>query len=210
MFMWRNSSSIIEEVNHNLSKSEIIVCYYFDSEKSDKRNFRGLLASLVMQLCESSKRHPESIPALYTKCRNGSDPPNEADLTQLLNRFLAELQAQFSIYIVIDGVDNCIEAESTEFPRKKVLKFLEDLVRSPRHSKLNICITSSLKEDMEKSLKPLVAGASSRQVILHDEKGQMEDIKAYVAAFVRKHIQTLPDKDKDYVIKTLSERAGGR
>jgi hypothetical protein len=203
-----DSSSIIEEVNRTRNKSEIIACYFIDSKKPDKRNFRGLLASLVTQLCEGSKRHPESMPTLYTKCRNGSDPPSEADLTQLLNRFLAELQVNFSIYIVIDGVDNCIEAESTEFPRKKVLKFLEDLVRS-RHFILNICITGSLKEGMEKSLTPLAAGALSRHVILDDQSEQKKDIETYIAAFVQRHMQTLPDKDKDDVIKTLSDRAGG-
>jgi hypothetical protein len=203
-----DSSYIIDEVNRARNKSEIIACYYFDSNKPDKRNFRGLLASLVTQLCENSKRNPESMPTLYTKCRNGSNPPTEADLTQLLNRFLTELQAHFSIYIVIDGVDNCIEAESTESPRKKVLKFLEHLVRS-RHPKLNICVTSSLKGDMEKSLKPLVAAVSSRQVILHDEKGQKEDIRNYIAAFVRNRMLALPEKDKDDVIKKLLDQAGG-
>ncbi len=205
--MW-NSSSILEEVNRTRNKSEIIARYYFDSEEPDKRNLRGLLASLVAQLCESSNRHPESMLTLYTKCRNGSDPPSEADLMKLLNDFLAELRAQFSIYIVIDGVDHCMEAESTDSPHKKVLKFLEDLVRS-RHSKLYICITSSLKEGMVKSLRQMAAGASSRQVILHDEDGQKEDIKTYIAAIIRSHMRTLPDKDKDDVIKTLSERAGG-
>ena len=147
------------------------------------------------------------MPALYTKCRNGSDPPSEADLTRLLNLFLAELQVQFLIYIVIDGVDKCMETESTELPRKKVLRFLEDLVRS-RHSKLKICITSSLKNVVEESLRPL-ATASSRQVILHGQDGQKEDIKTYVSAFVRSHMQTLPDKDKDEVIRMLSDRADG-
>ena len=155
--MW-NSSSIIEEVNRTRNKSEIIACFYFDSTKPDNRNLRGLLASLVTQLCESSKRHPESMPTLYTKCHNGSVPPSETELTQLLNHFLVELQAQFSIYIIIDGVDHCMETESTESPRK-VLKFLEDLVRT-RHSKLHICITGSLKEGMKKCLKH-----SSRSII---------------------------------------------
>jgi hypothetical protein len=202
-----DSSYIIDEVNRTRNKSEIIACYYFDSNKPDKHNFRGLLVSLVTQLCENSNCHPKSMSTLYTKCRNGSHPPTEADLTRLLNRFLTKLQAHFSIHIIIDGVDNCIEAESTE-PPSKMLKFLEDLVRS-RHPKLNICITSSLKGDMEKSLKPLVAAVSSRQVILHDEKGQKEDIRNYIAAFVRKHMLALPEKDKDDVIKKLSDRAGG-
>ena len=149
------------------------------------------------------------MPTLYTKCRHGSDPPSEAELTQLLNHFLAELRAKFSIYIVIDGVDHCLETDYPDSPRQKVLKFLEDLVRS-RHSKLNICITSSLKEGMEKSLRPLAAEASSRLVILHDQSGQKEDVKTYIAAFVRSHMQMLPVKDKDDVVKVLSERAGGR
>ena len=209
--MW-NSSSIIAEINRTRNKSDIIASYYFDSKKLDKGNLRGLLASLVTQLWESSKRHPKSMPTLYTKCRKGSDPPSETELTQALNDFLAELKAQFSIYIVIDGVDNCIETESPESPespRKKVLKFLEGLVRT-KHSKLYICITSSFKEGMEKSLKQIAAGASSRQVTLHDEDGQKKDIKTYIAAFVRDRMQTLPDKDKDEVINTLSERTGGR
>ncbi|KAF8493459.1 hypothetical protein F5888DRAFT_1926975 [Russula emetica] len=200
-------SSIIQEVNRTRNKSEITACYYFDSKNPKKRNLWGLLASLVTQLYESSKRHPKSMPTLYTKFRNSSDPPSEVELTQLLNDFLAELKAQFSIYIVIDGVDNCMETGSTESP--KVLKFLEDLVRS-RHSKLYICITSSLMEGMEKSLKQMAAGASSRRVVLHDEDGQKKDIKTYITAFVRNNMQTLPDKDKEDVIKTLSERAGGR
>lgn len=144
----------------------------------------------------------------YTRCRYGLDSPSEIELTQLLNHYLAEFQAQFSIYIVIDGVDNCMETESTDSPRKKVLRSLEDLVRS-RDSKLNICITSPVKEDMENSLKLLAAGVTSRLVILHNQDGQKEDIKNYIIAFVRKHMQALPDKDKDEVIKRLSGRAGG-
>ena len=208
--MW-NSATIIEEVNRTRNKkSEIVVCYHFDSKKPDKRDLLGLLASLLTQLCESSKRRPEPMPMLYTKCRNGSDKPSEAELTKLLNHFLVEIQAQFSIYIVIDGVDHCMETESTESPRKKVLKFLEDLVRS-KHPKLNICITSSLKEGMEKGLKPIAAAASSRQVMLHLQEGQIEDIKTYITSVVRGHtsMRKLSDEDKDKVIKTLSERAGG-
>ena len=83
----------------------------------------------------------------------------------------------------MDGIDHCMETELTESPRK-VLKFLEDLIRS-WHSKLYVCITISLKEGMGKSLRTLAAGASSRLVILHDQNGQKEDIKTYIAAFVR-------------------------
>jgi sulfur relay (sulfurtransferase) complex TusBCD TusD component (DsrE family) len=203
--LW-NSSLIVEEVERTRNKTEIVVRYHFESEKPDKHNLRGLLASLVSQLCKSSKRPPEFI---LTKCRDGSNPPSEAELTQHLNDVLAELKkTQSSIFIVIDGVDKCMETKSADSPRKKVLKFLEGLVRT-RHSNLYICITSSLKEGMEKNLKQMAAGPSSRQVILHDQDGQKEDIKTYIAAFVRTNMSEWPDIKKDEVIKKLSEQAGG-
>jgi hypothetical protein len=220
--LW-NSSSIIEEVsrpqikqkiieevnlNRTPKKPKIIARYHFDSEKPDKRNLRGLLTSLVTQLRENSERHPEFMATLYTKCRDGSDPPSEAELTQLLTHSLVEHQAQSPIYIFIDGVDHCMETDSTDSPRKKVLKFLEDLVRS-RHSKLYICITSSQEEDMKKSLNQMVAGALSRLVMLHDQGEQKKDVKTYIGSFVRSHMQTLPKKDKDDLINKLSDRAGG-
>jgi hypothetical protein len=210
-----NSTSILDELGSNRNKSsDIIACYYFGSEKlsPEKRNFRGLLTSLVKQLCKDSNRLPDSIHVLYATCRrNGSNPPSEAMLAHFLTNFLAELQAQFSIYIVIDGVDNCVEADAagTDAARKKVLKFLEGLVRL-RNSKLNICITSSSNEEMEKNLGPLAAAPSCRKMFLHKEEGQKGEITNYITAFVRRDVQKLSDDDKKEVVRTLSEGAGGK
>lgn len=158
----------------------------------------------MWQLCKSSNRHPDS---LGEKCGNGSNPPSEAELTQHLNDVLDDLKkAQFSIFIVIDGVDNCTETESNP-TRTKVLKFLLGLVRE-RHSNLYICITSTPNDGMKTSLKQMTAVPSCRQVTLHKQKGQKEDIKTYIADFVQKNMTEWPANKKDKVIKKLSEEDG--
>ena len=201
----RNKTEIVTELKRTRNKTEIVAHYHFDSEP-DKHNLRALLASLVSQLCKSSNHHPKS---LLEKCSNGSNPPTEAELTQHLNDVLDDLKkAQFSIFIVIDGVDNCTETKSIDSPRKKVLKFLLGLVRQ-RHSNLYICITSTLNDGMEKSLKQMSAVPSSRQVTLYKQEGQKEDIKTYIADFVQKNMSEWPADKKDEVITKLSKEAGG-
>ena len=68
-------------------------------------------------------------------------------------------------------------------------------------------ITSSVPSPREvvlKSLAPL-------PVSLHDESGQRQDIMEYVRTFVNtdRRMRRWRDDDKDSVIKTLSEKAGG-
>jgi len=51
----------------------------------------------------------------------------------------------------------------------------------------------------------------SRRVSLHEEGGQREDINSYVRSFVHKDraMRRWREEDKELVITTLSERAGG-
>jgi hypothetical protein len=48
-------------------------------------------------------------------------------------------------------------------------------------------------------------------VSLHDESGQKEDIANFVASFVgsNQRMKRWRDEDRNLVIKTLSEKAGG-
>lgn len=185
----------------------MIAYYYIDSKDPAKCDLRGLLASLLTQLGDNSSLYLDAIFQLHSKHRNGSEQPSEAALARLLKGLL-ELQAQYSIYIIIDGVDNCSNTGTTETKsaRKKVLEFLEDLVRS-KHSNLYICITSSPVKEMQRTLKLLAP--STRRVVLHEEDGQLEDIKLYISHVVHKDMQTWPPKERDLIVETLSERAGG-
>lgn len=208
---WK-SSSVIEDVKRTRDpKSDIIAYYYFDAKDPAKCDLRGLLASLLTQLGDSSGLYLGVISQLYIRHSNGSEQPCEGVLGRLLKSLL-EVQPQTSIYIIVDGVDNCPNTNTgAKSARKKVVEFLEGLVRS-RLSNLYICITSSPEEDMQRCLK--VLAPPTRRVSLHEQDGHMEDIKRYTTHFIQndKDMQTWPAGDKDILFKALSEeseRAGG-
>jgi hypothetical protein len=72
---------------------------------------------------------------------------------------------------------------------------------------LHICVTSRPEHDIQAVLERLTL----HPVSLHDEVGQQQDIANYVASFVHsdQRMRRWRDEDRDLVINTLSEKAGG-
>ncbi|KAI0000135.1 hypothetical protein BJV74DRAFT_821797 [Russula compacta] len=206
------SSAIIEDIkNSREAKSDLIAYYYFDANDVAKRDVQGLLASLVMQLQlgDDSHRCLALLYRLYTSCRHGSVQPSEAALTRCLkNMIVLQEQLDQSVYVIIDGVDNCPNPTGTVSARKKVLELVEDLDRS-RYSNLHLCITSSPEQDIKTILNLLIP--SSRRVTLHKADGQKEDIKNYIRSFIQRDqkMQKWTADEKKLVVDTLSERADG-
>ena len=188
-------------------RSALLAYYYFDFKDVSKRDLRGLLSSLLSQLCDDSDPCWNVLSQLYTNCRNGSEQPSEAALAQCLKNMF-ELPGQVPIYIIVDAVDECPNITGTPSPREKVLHFLEDLVGS-KYSNLYMCLTSRPEHDIQSILNPLAC--DSRRVFLHDEGGQREDIVNYVRSFVYndRAMRRWRVDDKELVISTLSERADG-
>lgn len=189
------------------AKSALIAFYYFDFKDAAKRDYRGMLSSLLFQLGESSERCWDVLYQLYTTCHEGSEQPSQADLAQCL-RGMVELPGQLPIYILIDALDECPNTNGTPSARENVLDFVEGIVES-NHPNLFICITSRPEQDIQTVLNPLTS--TSRRVSLHEEGGQREDINNYIRSFVQRDraMRRWRAEDKALVIKTLSERAGG-
>jgi hypothetical protein len=165
------------------------------------------LASLLFQLGDDSDRCRDVLHKLYTLCRDGSEQPSDAALAGCLKRML-ELPGQFPIFLVVDALDECPSTSGTPSPREELLDFLDDLVGSS-HSNLFICVTSRPEQDIQTVLNPLAH--TSRQVSLHEEGGQRDDIKSYVQSFVHKDqkMRRWREEDRNIIISTLIERAGG-
>ena len=202
------SSAIIEDIKDmREDRSALVGYYYFDYKDAAKRNVRGLLASLLFQLCDDSDRCQDILHQLFNMCRKGSERPSDAALARCLKTIL-ELPGQLPIFITIDALDECPNTTGTPSPREEVLDFVEDLAKSNR-SDLFICVTSRPEQDIRTVLDPLTS--LSRRVSLHEESGQREDINDYVRSFVHtdKGMRRWREKDKELVIKMLSERAGG-
>ena len=188
-------------------KSTLMASYYFDFKDASKRNVRGLLASLLFQLSNDSDRCRDVLLKLYTSCRDGSTQPSDSALAGCLQGML-KLQGQLPTFLIIDALDECPNTTGTPTAREEALEVLEDLIAS-RHPNLFICVTSRPEQDIQTVLNPLTP--ASNRVSLHQEGGQMEDIRSYIHSFVQKdrQMQRWRKEDRELVITTLSERAGG-
>ena len=189
------------------SKPALVAYYYFDFKDAAKRDVRGLITSLLLQLASDSDHCCDLLSQLHKTCRRGSEQPGGAALVRCLKNML-DLPGQVPIYIIVDALDECPNNTQTPSPREKVLDFVEDLIES-NHPNLFICITSRPEQDITTILNPLTP--PSRRVSLHEEVGQRRDIDSYVHSFVQsdRAMRRWRGEERELVIKVLSERADG-
>ena len=179
--------------------------YYFDFRNTAKQDVRGLLSSLLVQLCAKSDSCYQVLSRLYSTYDNGSRSPETKALVKCLKEML-ELPEQPAIYLIIDALDECPSTFGKASQRGRVLELVEDLVES-RLPNLRICATGRPEADILEVLQPLASHAIS----LHDEDGQKQDIIGYVTFVVgsdRKMRKWRPE-EKKLVIDTISEKADG-
>ena len=202
------SSAIIEDVKHlRESRSVLVAYYYMDFKDIAKRDVRGSLASILLQLADDSDCCWNTLYQLYKACRLGSDQPSDAALVKCLGGMI-DLPGQVPIYLIIDALDECPSTTGTPSAREKALNFVRDLLQSD-HSNLFVCITSRPEQDISATLDPLTS--PSNRVSLHEEGGQRQDIESYVRSFVQTDasMRRWRAEDKELVINVLSERAAG-
>jgi hypothetical protein len=202
------SSAIIEDIKQmRVWRSALVAYYYFDFMDAAKRNIRGLLSSLLLQLVDDSDSCWDLLSQLHKGSRDGSEQPTEAMLAQCLKNML-DLPGQLPTYIIIDALDECPNRTGTPSAREKVLNFVEDLAKSS-HPNLFICIASRPEQDITTILNPLAS--PSRRVSLHEEVGQREDINDYIRSFIQsdKAMREWRTEDKELVINVLSVQANG-
>ena len=202
------SSAIIKNIKHmQESRSALIAYYYFDFKDVSKRDLRGLLGSILLQLVGDSDSCRHALHQLFMICRDGSEQPSEASLTQCLETMI-DLPQQIPIYLIFDALDECPNDSGTPSAREKVLDFIQGLFRSS-HPNVFVCITSRPEQDISAALNPFTS--TSNFVSLHDESGQRLDIDSYVRSFVQTDaaMRRWRAEDKELVIKALPERAAG-
>jgi hypothetical protein len=148
--------------------------YYFDFRDTRKQDIRGLLTSLLLQLCARSDSCYDILSELYSRNHSGSQQPNNRSLTECLKK-MVRLPLQPMIFIIMDAVDECPNSsEWTRFantPRGRVLDLLEELLEL-KVPNLRVCVTGRPEVDIEDVLGRL----ASHHITLHDEGGQKNDI----------------------------------
>jgi len=199
------SSSIIEDIDsmRKLGLASLAV-FYCDFREDQKKELRGLLSSLLVQLCHQSDSYSDVVSKLYLEHSNGSRQPSNNALVKCLQEIL-KLPEQAPVYLVIDAVDECPFTSSVS-SRDKVLKLVEELVDS-QVPNFRICVTSRPETDIKAILDPL----TFQSISLHDEIGQIEDIENYIKSFVNtdRIMRRWKTADKQLVIEVLTHKADG-
>ena len=200
------SSTIIQEVRDLCQTGlAILAFFYFDFRDVGKQVARNLLSSLLIQLCQQSHKFSEVISAQYSLHGDGSQQPSEETLIECLKDML-KFPGQGEIYIIVDALDECPNFSGYPTPREEVLMLIQDLVdlHLPR---VHFCFTSRPEIDIRNSLESLAA----HTVSLHEQAGQNQDISDYIKSVIHSDpkMRRWREEDKQLVIETLNEKAGG-
>jgi NACHT domain len=204
--MLLTSSAIVEDIRI-LQKSGLasLAFFYCDFREDQKKDQRGLLSSILAQLCEQSDAYSAIYSDFYTVHGDGSQHASNRELVACLKDML-KLPGQATVHIIIDALDECPKTSDLSSPREKVLELVEELVNLQLPN-LRICVTSRPEADIVPILGPL----AFRSVSLHAESGQVQDIADYVWSVVHTGVEMRrwKDADKQLVIDVLTEKANG-
>jgi ankyrin repeat protein len=200
------SSAIIEDIR-TLQRIGMasLAFFYCDFRDDEKKDFRGLLSSLLVQLGGQSDAYSTVLSNLYVTYGRGLQHASDGELVSCLKDMLS-LPWQPAVHIVIDALDECPVTTGSVFTRKKVLEFVEELVEL-QIPNLRICVTSRPEADIIDVLQNLAFCSVS----LHGESGQVLDISEYVKSFVHtsRDMRRWKATDKQLVIDELINKADG-
>jgi hypothetical protein len=197
------SSTIIEDIDLMRKRGlASLAFFYCDFRDDDKKNLRGLLSSLLVQFCHSSDSYSVILSDFYSEHDNGSRQPCEDALIGCLKLMLKH-PGQAPVYIIIDALDECPNTFGMPTPREEVLEFVEGLV-DLRLANLHICTTSRPEADIRDCLDLL----PFKQISLHTESGQVQDIVKYIKSVVQK-MKRWTAADKELVVEVLTNKGDG-
>jgi hypothetical protein len=200
------SSTIIEDIDA-MRKAGLasLAFFYCDFREDQKKDLRGLLSSLLVQLCHQSDSYRDILFKFYSEHARGSRHPSDDALAGCLKNLL-KLPGLAPVYLIVDALDECPSTDAAPSPRDEVLNLIKELFKT-QFPNLRICVTSRPETDIKDVLDPFIF----RSVSLHNEGGQKADIEEYI----KSSINTNPKnkrwraEDKQLVIDVLTEKADG-
>ena len=182
-----------------------LAMYFYDFRDDLKKDLRGLLSSMLFQLCGQSNSYYNILSTFHSTHRDGAQSPRDEELIRCLVD-LVKLPGPPPVYLIVDGLDESPNTSTQSFRREQVLSFLDDLVKAQLKN-LRLCITSRPEVDIKAILEPL----AFRSVSLENESGQKKDIKDYIESIVHtdKKMKNWNPKHHQLVIDVLTGKADG-
>ena len=200
------SSTIIKDVDA-MRKTGLasLAIFYCDFRDDQKKDLHGLLSSILVQLCHQSDSYCDMLFEFYSEHAKGFRRPSDDALVGCLKDLL-KLPGLAPVYLIVDALDECPNTSAVRPPRARVLNLIEELIKLP-FPNLRICVTSRPETDIKDVLDRLIP----LYVILHDERGQKDDIEDYIKFVINTHPKNKrwEAEHKQLVIDVLTERADG-
>jgi hypothetical protein len=199
------SSTILEDVDA-MRRSGLASLAFFYCE-DEKKDLRGLVSSLLVQLCHQSDSYCDVLFKFYSEHDSGSRQPSDDALVECLKALLKR-SGLVPVYFIVDALDECptAYAYAVPFPHDEVLNLIEELIKL-RFPNLRICVTSRPVTNIIDVLNPLIF----RSVSLHDESGQKKDIEDHItrAIYTHPNSRRWRAEVKQLVVNTLTDKANG-
>jgi len=179
--------------------------FYHDHNEDEKRSLRGLLSSVLVQLCHQSDSYCDILSKFFSDHSSGSRRPSDDELVDCLKEIL-ELTGQAPVFLIVDALDECPNTSALPSRREEVLTLMEELIELQLPN-LRLCVTSRPEADIKSVFDPL----TSYVVSLHDEEGQMQDINNYIKSVVstNRQMRKWKPEHKQLVIDALTKAADG-
>ena len=115
------SSAIIQDIDTIRRAGLVSLAYYYCDFRDDKKkDLRGLVSSLLVQLCYQSDSYCDMVSKFYSKHAKRSGYPSDAALVLCLEGIL-ELPGQTPVYLIVDALDECPTTSDMPPAREKVL-----------------------------------------------------------------------------------------
>ena len=204
--MLLSSSAVIEDIR-SLQKFGLasLAFFYCDFREGQKKDVHGLLSSLLVQLGDQSDTYSATLSDFYVAHGRGTQHASDDELQECLKGMLKRT-GQATVYIIIDGLDECSTTTGMPSPRENVFKLVKELV-ALHLPNMRICLTSRPEVDISDVLRLLVF----RSICLHKENGQVKDISKYIKSVIDEDpkMQRWNDKAKQLVIDVLTRKADG-
>ena len=199
------SSTIIQDID-TMRKAGLasLIFFYCDFREDQKKDLRGLLISLLVQLCHQSDTYYDALSTFFSEHGMGFQPSNDA-LAGCLKDIL-KFPGLAPVYFIVDALDECSPTSAFPSPRGKIQYLIEELVHSGLPN-LRLCVTSRPQTDIKNALDPL----TFLSVSLHEESGQKRDIEDYITSVINTHPKNRRWKaeHKQLAIDVLIEKADG-
>jgi|SRR6267142_1913349 len=132
------SSTIVEEIE-TMRRSGLasLAMFYHDFRDNQKKDLRGLLSSILFQLCDQSDSYHIVLSKFYSTHRDGTQSPNDDALARC-SKDLLKLPSQAPVYLIIDALGACPTTSAMPSPRENFLKLMVQLIEL-RLANLRMC-----------------------------------------------------------------------